>query len=284
MLADVLFAMNATDDHGIVDVVLNISSMGDIFDAAQQLSQVNEAMKSSLEATKLTQRDLEERQIDHENTAAALVAVQQELLQKTAALDSRKRAKEVLASATQDSENEYRTLMSEIRSEQQDIVNQVAQLQDEVQRKLDASGDVLLGETAFSWPVHHARVTTLFHDPTFPFTHIVGPHAGMDLAVPQGTAIETAAPGYVARVYKGQDYGYYVMIIHANGFATLYAHMSRIDVEVDQYVGRGQVIGLTGGRPGTSGAGFSTGPHLHFEVRLNGIPVNPLAYLDLDQL
>jgi murein DD-endopeptidase MepM/ murein hydrolase activator NlpD len=106
----------------------------------------------------------------------------------------------------------------------------------------------------------------------------------MDLAGPQGTAIETAAPGYVARVYKGQDYGYYVMIIHANGFATLYAHMSRIDVEVDQYVGRGQVIGLTGGRPGTSGAGFSTGPHLHFEVRLNGIPVNPLAYLDLDQL
>jgi murein DD-endopeptidase MepM/ murein hydrolase activator NlpD len=69
------------------------------------------------------------------------------------------------------------------------------------------------------------------------------------------------------------------MIIHSNGFATLYAHMSRIDVDVDQYVARGQIIGLSGGRPGTAGAGFSTGPHVHFELRKNGIPVDPGPYL-----
>ena len=284
MLSDVLFAMNKTDDQGILDVVLNIGSVGDVFDAAQQLASVNENVKASLEATKLSQQELESRQADHEAKAADLVAVQKELLKKTEDLDTRKRAKEVLASATQDSENQYRTLMSEIRSEQQDIVSQVTSLQDEIQSKLSGSDEALSGTTTFTWPIHGAIVTTLFHDPSYPFTNIVGPHPGMDLAIPMGTAIEAAAPGYVARVYKGQDYGYYVMIIHANGFATLYAHMSRIDVELDQYVGRGQVIGLTGGKPGTVGAGFSTGPHLHFEVRLNGIPVNPLAYLNLEDL
>jgi murein DD-endopeptidase MepM/ murein hydrolase activator NlpD len=69
------------------------------------------------------------------------------------------------------------------------------------------------------------------------------------------------------------------MIIHANGLATLYAHMSRLDVVQDQYVTRGQVIGLSGGRAGSPGAGFSTGPHLHFEVREDGIPVDPYKYL-----
>ncbi len=69
------------------------------------------------------------------------------------------------------------------------------------------------------------------------------------------------------------------MIIHSNGLATLYAHMSRLDVEQDQYVSRGEIIGLSGGRPGSPGAGFSTGPHLHYEVRQDGVPVNPMTFL-----
>ncbi len=282
MLSDVLFTMNKTDAQGVLDVVLNIGSVGDVFDAAQQLATVNETIKSALEATKQTQQDLTNRQADHEATMTDLAAVQRTLELKTQALDERKNAKEILAQATSDSENEYRTLMSEIRSEQQAIANEVANLQDDVQSKLQSLDGYEEGETSFIWPVHGV-ITALFHDPSYPFRNLFE-HAGVDIAVPQGTAIQAAAPGFVARVYKGQDYGYYVLIIHANGFASLYAHMSRIDVELDQYVARGEVIGLSGGRPGTVGAGFSTGPHTHFEIRLNGIPVNPLAYLDMSQL
>jgi murein DD-endopeptidase MepM/ murein hydrolase activator NlpD len=277
MLSDVLFTMNKTDDRGVLDVVLNIGSVGDVFDAAQQLASVNETMKSALEASKLTKQELDNRQADHEAKMASLAAVQRELEVKTGELDSRKNAKVVLASATSESENEYRTLMSEIRSEQQAIASEVASLQDDVQKKLQSINGQT-GETSFIWPVHGV-MTALFHDPSYPFRNLFE-HAGVDIAVPQGTAMKAAAPGIVARVYKGQDYGYYILIIHANGFATLYAHMSRIDVELDQYVSRGEIVGLSGGRPGTVGAGFSTGPHVHFEVRLNGIPVNPLAYLD----
>ncbi|MEK7632326.1 MAG: peptidoglycan DD-metalloendopeptidase family protein [Patescibacteria group bacterium] len=278
MLAGLLFALNKNDSQGVLEMVLSSGNISDVFDAAQQLESVNDDMKSALEATKLTRATLADRQSSHEQKVSDLAASAELLKKKADDLELHKNAKLVIASATQDSENQYRTLMSELRAEQQSITNEVLSLQGTLQDKLNAHDSDSTGETTFTWPIH-GIITTLFHDPSYPFTSLVGQHSGLDIAVPQGTAIEAAAPGYIGRVYKGQQYGYYVLLIHANGFATLYAHMSRIDVEQDQYVARGQVIGLSGGRPGTVGAGFSTGPHVHFEVRLNGIPVNPLPYL-----
>ncbi len=277
MLADLLFALNKNDSQGVLEMVLSSGNISDVFDAAQQLESVNDDMKSALEATKLTRSTLADRQSSHEGKVNDLVTSAALLQKKTDDLEMHKNAKVVIAEATQESENEYRTLMSELRAEQQSITSEVSSLQGTLEDKLRAYDGGATGETVITWPVH-GIITALFHDPTYPFRNLFQ-HSGLDIAVPQGTAIEAAAPGYVGRVYKGQQYGYYVLIIHANGFATLYAHMSRIDVEQDQYVTRGQVIGLSGGRPGTLGAGFSTGPHVHFEVRLNGIPVNPMPHL-----
>lgn len=277
MLADLLFALNKNDSQGVIEMVLSSGNISDVFDAAQQLESVNDRMKSALEATKLTQKDLASRQSTHEEKVKDLAAAGALLQRKADDLETHKNAKLVMVEATKDSENQYRTLMSELRSEQQSITSEVSSLQSTLEDKLRVRDGEPSGNTVVTWPVH-GIITTLFHDPTYPFRNLFE-HPGLDIAVPQGTAIEAAAPGYVARVYKGQQYGYYVLIIHANGLATLYAHMSRIDVELDQYVTRGQIIGLSGGRPGTVGAGFSTGPHVHFEVRLNGIPVNPMPYL-----
>ena len=100
------------------------------------------------------------------------------------------------------------------------------------------------------------------------------PHGGIDFDVPSGSNVCAAASGTVILVkYLNYSYGYHVMIDHGNGLATLYAHNSAIYVSVGQQVSAGQVIASSGS------TGNSTGPHCHFEVRVNGNQVNPLNYL-----
>ncbi len=99
-------------------------------------------------------------------------------------------------------------------------------------------------------------------------------HTGIDIACPSGTPLRAADSGKIIRVQYGRTgYGYNVIIDHGNGIQTLYGHMSRIDVQVGDYVAKGERIGLEGS------TGRSTGPHLHFEVRVGGSMVNPLSYI-----
>ena len=159
------------------------------------------------------------------------------------------------------------------RGDQQFIDQQINALQSEIEGKLSAS-DQAGDNGAFSWPLIPKKgLSTYFRDPTYPFRNLFE-HSGIDLPAPTGTVVKSVAPGYVAWTRKGRQYGNYVMVIHANGVATLYAHLSRIDVEPDQFVGRGTVLGAVGS------TGLSTGPHLHLEVRKNGIPTDPLNYLN----
>ena len=99
-------------------------------------------------------------------------------------------------------------------------------------------------------------------------------HTGMDLAVPTGTPIRAALPGTVTvSTYNRGGYGYYIMIDHGNGLSTLYGHCSQLLASVGRTVKAGDVIALSGS------TGRSTGPHLHFEVRVNGQRTNPRSYL-----
>jgi murein DD-endopeptidase MepM/ murein hydrolase activator NlpD len=98
-------------------------------------------------------------------------------------------------------------------------------------------------------------------------------HTGIDIAVPTGTPVHASASGTVVYASWMSGYGYLVAIDHGNGLATAYAHNSSLLVSVGQRISQGQVISLSGS------TGHSTGPHVHFEVRVNGVPVDPLQYL-----
>jgi murein DD-endopeptidase MepM/ murein hydrolase activator NlpD len=121
------------------------------------------------------------------------------------------------------------------------------------------------GTGRMSWPSSCQRISQYYKG---------WRHTGVDIACPWGTALRAADGGRVIRVQYGRTgYGYNVIIDHGGGISTLYGHMSSIDVVVGQYVERGEVIGDEGS------TGRSTGPHLHFEVRINGSMVNPLSYI-----
>lgn len=100
-------------------------------------------------------------------------------------------------------------------------------------------------------------------------------HRGVDIAPPYGTPVRAAASGVVVQAGGGWNGGYGTMVVidHGNGYRTLYAHLSRLDVSVGQTVEQGEVIGAVGT------TGIVTGPHLHFEVYRGGVPINPLSVL-----
>jgi murein DD-endopeptidase MepM/ murein hydrolase activator NlpD len=97
-------------------------------------------------------------------------------------------------------------------------------------------------------------------------------HSGVDLAAPAGTPVHAAAAG-VATVVDGPGYGLHVTLTHGGGAQTLYGHLSLALVRSGEPVRRDEVVGLVGS------TGMSTGPHLHFEVRLQGAPVDPIGWL-----
>jgi murein DD-endopeptidase MepM/ murein hydrolase activator NlpD len=98
-------------------------------------------------------------------------------------------------------------------------------------------------------------------------------HEGIDIAAPTGTPIRAADSGSVEIAGYEGGYGNYTCIEHGGGLATCYAHQNSIGVSVGQTVAQAQIIGTVGS------TGHSTGPHLHFEVRVNGQAVDPLGYL-----
>lgn len=107
-------------------------------------------------------------------------------------------------------------------------------------------------------------------------------HCGIDIIVPKGAVVFAVADGIVKITSELRGYGYVVYIDHGEiegkRVETRYAHLSKFLVKAWDKVTLGQKIALSGGVPGEKGAGASTGAHLHFELRLDGVPVNPLEY------
>jgi murein DD-endopeptidase MepM/ murein hydrolase activator NlpD len=139
-------------------------------------------------------------------------------------------------------------------------------------RSLSAATPAKVGSGVLAWPVS-GSVTSGFGYRIHPIFHVRKMHTGIDISAGMGTPIRAASGGTVVFAGWRGGYGKCVIISHSGGLATLYAHQSEILVWEGRSVKRGQVIGKVGS------TGYSTGPHLHFEVRVNGSPVDPMGYL-----
>lgn len=124
------------------------------------------------------------------------------------------------------------------------------------------------------WPVT-GLLRSSFGGRSDPFSGEGTFHTGIDLAAPAGTPVHATADGVVASAGWSGAYGKLVILNHGNGLDTYYAHLSQFLIVPGQEVRRGEVIALSGG------TGRATGPHMHYEVRLRGTPINPYKYLAL---
>ncbi len=134
------------------------------------------------------------------------------------------------------------------------------------------SGSMNLADAPTLWPVI-GRVTSSFGEREDPFNGEGAFHAGIDIATSYGSAVRAPADGLIAMAGPASGYGREMVVDHGQGITTIYGHLSGFAVTAGQQVKRGQVIGYVGS------AGRSTGPHLHYEVRIRNTPVNPHKYL-----
>lgn len=290
MLAEFIRTISYENDKGYLEVLAAYDNFSDFYTRLQYLNTVEEDLGQSAKSLRLAKVDLEDKKDQTTDRKNAYEKMKTELEEKKENYNEQIFTKEDLLFKTKSSENTFQTLLSNLRKQYQQIEQEIASTERQVRERLEAqerltesTKDTGFGGL-FSWPTQSRYVTSRFHDPEYPYRNIFE-HNAIDVRASQGTPIKAASSGYVARarVCTVSSCYSYVMIIHTNGFATVYGHMSKITVQEDQFVTRGDTIGLSGGTPGTAGAGpFVTGAHLHFEVRKNGIPVNPLDYLVTD--
>ncbi len=229
---------------------------------------------------KIAQLQIIKAQLESEQ---ALVAAQKVILEKekAAALDAAKRAKaaeeEVVrliakqkaALAKAESEREAtRKRYEQLRAEQIRL-QQLARLR-------AGLGGTMAGE--LYWPIQGARLSQGVGPRRHPVFGYRSCHTGIDLAAGTGTPIAAAATGIVTAVTTLRAYGRVIVIAHNGGLSTMYAHLSRFNVSVGQGVAVGDTIGFVGS------SGWSTGPHLHFEVHVNATPFNPLGWFGSEKV
>jgi len=140
---------------------------------------------------------------------------------------------------------------------------------------LRAEYSVSTGQGMFLWPCPSSKqITSYFGNRVAPKAGASTDHKGIDIGASMGESVIAAAAGKVTTVAYSGARGYYIVVDHGNGYATLYQHLSRQDVAVGDMVYQGDQIGAVGD------TGISTAPHLHFEIHVNGTPVDPLQFFE----
>lgn len=285
-LAYLLRKIFIKDDRNLLVLLLTYDSLSEFFNEVKITEELQNELKKYISELKITKNNLQALKLSLENKKQKLNELKNNLEIKKDKLESQKLTKRFLLESTRKDERKFQILVRKLKKEQAKLDAEIVALEKKMRKLLEKKNkeEIIkkLGTEPFIWPVLSRKITAYFHDPDYPYRYIFE-HPAIDIAVPLRTIVRASASGYVARAKK--DIGCtgrysYVMIIHGKGLATVYGHLNQIDVNEGQFVIQGQRIGLSGGMPGTCGAGkLTTGPHLHFEVRLNGIPVDPLKYL-----
>ncbi len=260
-------------------VFLDSKNIGEFLNTLEYASQIIQFDNLLLEEYQATIQKIENKQIELEEQSEKLKTLQDELIEKQAEVE------ELLAQV----ESELSVISSEISAAKDTLQRliEAAELERQRQEALAAAqGDASSGGTAgessnesagssgFVHPIPgYSRISSTFGYRDAPLAGASTNHKGVDYAAPTGTPIYAAMGGVVTVATYSSSAGYWITVDHGNGFATIYMHNSANYVSVGETVSQGQNIAACGT------TGNSTGPHLHFQIMKNNVPVDPQLYI-----
>lgn len=250
-----------------LEVLLQATSLGDFltrFDLMQRIAEQDIKLMKELAA----ERDrIEQRKKDLEARQERLTLLREQTRVKQSYLTARSEEKKGVLNQLESEREAYERALDELEATSRRLAQIIQQLQAKEPSPRRGTG-------RFIWPVPgYSTVTSGYGMRFHPILRQSRMHTGIDIAAPTGAAVVASDDGTV--IYTGWlgGYGQVVVVDHGGGYSTLYAHLSRIAAGNGSQVRQGETIGYVGS------TGWSTGPHLHFEVRVNGEPQNPSGYL-----
>ncbi|MDO8914460.1 MAG: peptidoglycan DD-metalloendopeptidase family protein [Coriobacteriia bacterium] len=260
-----------------IDWLLSAESIPDLLDRTamvQRIMENDEEIADGLESDRIVLERAEQelaRTLDEVSTKRAEVKAEEDRLEGLQSIRNSK------LKAEQSAKNQKTALLAETK-ENIARLRAIAAAEDRESARIAAmlKGGSSHGSGRYAgsmaWPCPgYTRVSSQFGMRYHPILHYNRMHAGIDVSAPSGATLVAVGSGVVVSAGVSGGYGKCVMIDHGDGLVSVYAHMSRISVSKGQKLVTGQSIGAVGS------TGLSTGPHLHFEIRVNGNPVNPLG-------
>ena len=265
--------MEETGGTSYLSILFEASSFSEMLDYAMLITDIMDYSNRIIDQLNATQAQLGAARDELAAGRAAQAEVQQDLEVRKAELEDQRAQAQTLLSQIAASESEYAAEAKKLADSEAQINKELK----EAERKyaaqlaaLEAQQNANMTSGDWYWPLPgRYKISSLFGSRPDPFTGKRDNHTGTDIPAPGGTPIYAAKTGIVTTVNKNKNassYGYYCIISHGSGYATLYAHQNQVPiVQEGQAVQKGQVIGYVGS------TGRSTGNHLHFELRVNGV-------------
>lgn len=255
-------------------VLLQSQNLNEFLDRRRQLRLVYQADRQSLDALIAESKDLYEQKLQVERQKNAIALLTQQLLAQKAQYEGQAQAEQDLVERLRQDQTALEAAEAQLAADSASL-GELIQKRVAEQRAREAADRgivVVRGTGQMSFP-SDGPITSVFGWRVHPILGYERFHSGVDFGADYGSIIRAADAGVV--IFSGWygGYGYAVVIDHGNGITTLYGHSSELYVGEGDAVQRGQAIAAVGS------TGLSTGPHLHFEVRQDGEPVDPMAYL-----
>ena len=266
-------AMEENGEYTYLSIIFGSKSLSQLMSNLDMIGEIMDADKRIYDQYTAARENAEEIKAEYETTLSALADKQAEYEAEKADLEAKiAEANDMIAQLEEEINTNY-DLYLEVLAQEEALESDIQNMIAEMERQEAANSITSTG--TYIWPLPGYSPGSAYGWRMHPIYHEMRFHAGEDIGAPSGTPILAADSGMATVIPdNGNGYGNYIMINHGGGRVTLYAHMSGFAISNGETVSQGQVIGYVGS------TGNSTGPHLHFEVRVNGATTDPKQYFN----